>query len=122
MGGREWLFEFLEEQSADDPAANSFEARLLNFESGSGSGNNSSLRALLNFHDAAFNQLRQTTRLRPAQRTKNGVNGGLNGRNIGKVGRTQKSDTKVLIVLAPTPLAAFAARNSKKVFWKRFGK
>src|SRR3989338_3063048 len=90
MGGREWLFEFLEEQSTDDPAANSFEARLLNFESGGGSGNNSSLRALLNFHDAAFNQLRQTARLRPAQRTKNGVNGGLNGRNIGKVGRNQK--------------------------------
>jgi len=40
---------------------------------------------LLNFHNAAFNQLRQAARLWSAQRAKNGVNGWLNGRNIGKV-------------------------------------
>ena len=55
MRGGEWLIEFLEEQSTDDPAANSFEARPLNFESGDGPGNNSSLRALLNFDKASFN-------------------------------------------------------------------
>lgn len=52
--GWEGLPELFEEQSADNPRANTFEPRPLNSEGRVGSGNNPTFCALLDFHETTF--------------------------------------------------------------------